>query len=81
MALGYKDVVDPSVYVRFPLTRRAGRVAARLDHDAVDALPHAALAVDPEVTYARARHGDEALILAEPLVERVLGEEAEIEDA
>ena len=80
VALGYEDVVDPSVYVRFPL----------LDDPAVSLLawttmpwtlvPHAAIAVDPEVTYVRARLGDERLILAEALVERVLGEEAEIEE-
>ena len=43
-------------------------------------VPHAAIAVDPEVTYARARLGDDRLILAETLVERVLGEDAEIEE-
>ena len=43
-------------------------------------LPHAALAVDPDVTYVRARLGEERLILAETLVERVLGEDAEIEE-
>ena len=32
-----RDVVDPSVYVRFPLRDEPGRVAARLDDDAVDA--------------------------------------------
>ena len=37
VALGYKDVVDPSVYVRFPLLDEPGRLAARLDHDALDA--------------------------------------------
>ena len=42
VAQGYKDVEDPSVYVRFPVTqagRRAarGRRAAGLDDDAVDA--------------------------------------------
>ena len=37
-----------------------------------------AVAVAPDVTYVRARVGDEVLILAEPLVERVLGESAEI---
>jgi isoleucyl-tRNA synthetase len=80
VAQGYKDVVDPSVYVRFPL----------LDDPSVSLLawttmpwtlvPHAAIAVDPEVTYVRARLGDERLILAEPLVERVLGEDAEVEE-
>ena len=80
VAQGYRDVLDPSVYVRFPL----------LDDPSVSLLawttmpwtlvPHAAIAVDPDVTYARARLGEERLILAESLVERVLGEEAEIEE-
>src|SRR4029079_4727139 len=39
-----------------------------------------AVAVAPEVTYVRARIGAETVILAEPLVEKVLGEEAEILD-
>ena len=79
VAQGYRDVLDPSVYVRFPL----------LDDPSVSLLawttmpwtlvPHAAIAVDPDVTYARARLGEDRLILAESLVERVLGEEAEIE--
>jgi isoleucyl-tRNA synthetase len=80
VALGYKDVVDPSVYVKFPL----------LDDPSVSLLawttmpwtlvPHAAIAVDPEVTYVRARLGDEHLILAEALLERVLGEDAVVEE-
>ncbi len=80
VALGYRDVLDPSVYVRFPL----------LDDPSVSLLawttmpwtlvPHAAIAVDPDVAYARARLGEDRLILAESLVERVLGEEAEIEE-
>ncbi len=80
VAQGYQDVVDPSVYVRFPL----------LDDPSVSLLawttmpwtlvPHAAIAVDPEVTYARARLGSDRLILAEQLVGHVLGEEAEIEE-
>ncbi|HEX3174738.1 MAG TPA: isoleucine--tRNA ligase [Solirubrobacterales bacterium] len=37
-----------------------------------------AVAVAPDVTYVRAKVEDEVLILAEPLVERVLGEGAEI---
>ena len=40
VAQGYKDVEDPSIYVRFPLLadeRRGGRVAAGLDDDALDA--------------------------------------------
>jgi isoleucyl-tRNA synthetase len=79
VALGYEDVKDPSIYVRFPL----------LDDDASLlvwtttpwTLPgNVAVAAAPEVTYVRARVGEETLILAEPLVERVLGEGAEIVD-
>jgi isoleucyl-tRNA synthetase len=79
VAQGYEDVKDPSIYVRFPL----------LDDDASLlvwtttpwTLPgNVAVAVAPEVTYVRARVEDETLILAEPLVERVLGEGAEVLD-
>ena len=79
VALGYEDVKDPSIYVRFPL----------LDDDASLlvwtttpwTLPgNVAVAVAPEVTYVRARTGDETVILAEALVEKVLGEEAEVLD-
>jgi isoleucyl-tRNA synthetase len=37
-----------------------------------------AVAVNPDVTYVRAKVGDEVLIVAEPLLERVLGEDAEV---
>ena len=33
----YRDIVDPSLYVRFRFTRRAGRGARGLDDDALDA--------------------------------------------
>ena len=80
VAEGYQEVVDPSVYVKFPL----------LDDPSVSLLawttmpwtlvPHAAIAVDPDVTYVRATLDGDKLILAEPLVERVLGENARIEE-
>jgi isoleucyl-tRNA synthetase len=79
VALGYEDVKDPSIYVRFPL----------LDNDASLlvwtttpwTLPgNVAVAVAPEVSYVRARINNETVILAEPLVEKVLGEEAEVLD-
>jgi isoleucyl-tRNA synthetase len=79
VALGYEDVVDPSVYVRFPLLEEPGVSLLAWTTMPWTLVPHAAIAVDPEVTYVRARLGDEELILAEPLADRVLGEEAEIE--
>src|SRR4051794_40542261 len=77
VALGYEDVKDPSIYVRFPLL---GEDASLLVWTTTPwTLPgNQAVAVAPEVTYVQARFKDEIVILAEPLVEKVLGEEAEI---
>src|SRR5262245_22154310 len=78
LALGYKDVVDPSVFVKFPLVDEPGVSLLAWTTMPWTLVPHAAIAVDPDVTYVRARQDDDTLILAEPLVERVLGEDAEI---
>ena len=67
------------VFVRFPLVDEPGVSLLAWTTMPWTLVPHAAIAVDPEVTYVRARLGDETLILAEALVERVLGEGAEIE--
>jgi isoleucyl-tRNA synthetase len=110
VALGYKDVVDQSVYVRLPVHFPAAgapdtlaqppgdpaRVAAGAAHPksplrAGDALliwtttpwtlpGNVAVAANPDIEYVRARSGDETLVLAAALVERVLGEDAEILD-
>jgi len=82
VALGYEDVKDPSIYVRFPLLGDDGAASGEsllVWTTTPWTLPgNVAVAVSPGVTYVRARVGDEILILAEPLVEKVLGEEAEI---
>jgi isoleucyl-tRNA synthetase len=80
VAQGYEDVEDPSVYVRFPVTSRAGSLRAGDVLLAWTTTPwtlasNAALAVSPELTYARTADGH---VLAESLVERVLGEGAEV---
>ncbi|HEY3970650.1 MAG TPA: class I tRNA ligase family protein, partial [Solirubrobacteraceae bacterium] len=85
VALGYKDVVDASVYVRLPIVVDRGPLRAG---DALLiwtttpwTLPgNVAVAAGPNIEYARAKLGDETLILAAALVERVLGEDAEILD-
>ena len=85
VALGYKDVVDPSVYVRLPVSAPGKRLQAG---DALLiwtttpwTLPgNVAVAVGPDIEYARARSRGETLVLAAALVERVLGEDAEILD-
>jgi isoleucyl-tRNA synthetase len=84
VAQGYKDVEDPSIYVRFPLLDADGSEAGEsllVWTTTPWTLPgNVAVAVAPAVTYARAKVGAETLIVAEPLVEKVLGEEAEILD-
>ena len=78
LSLGYEDVVDPSVYVKFPLVDEPDVSLLAWTTMPWTLVPHAAIAVDPDVTYVRARKDGDTLILAEPLVERVLGEDAEI---
>ncbi|HEX2264726.1 MAG TPA: isoleucine--tRNA ligase, partial [Solirubrobacterales bacterium] len=89
VALGYEDVEDPSIYVRFPLLGEDGGESGEsllIWTTTPWTLPgNVAVAAAPEVTYVRARVGGagaehETLILAEALVERVLGEEAEVLD-
>jgi len=80
----YRDVVDPSVYVRLPVIRAAG--AAQTGDELLvwtttpwTLVSNAAVAVGPELSYVRARVGAGPVqILAEALVERVLGEGAEV---
>src|ERR671927_852923 len=62
VALGYKDVVDPSVYVRFPLRDEDGVSLLGWTTTPWTLLSNAALAVHPEVEYVRGRFGDERLI-------------------
>jgi isoleucyl-tRNA synthetase len=84
VALGYEDVEDPSIYVRFPLFTEDGRESGEsllVWTTTPWTLPgNVAVAVAPEVTYVRARTGDEVVIVAEPLLEKVLGEGAEVLD-
>ncbi|MGA4506992.1 isoleucine--tRNA ligase [Propionibacteriaceae bacterium G1746] len=80
LAQGYEDVVDPSVYVRMPLT--SGPLAGKASLLVWTTTPwtlvsNTAVAVHPEVTYAVATFGDETLVVAEPLVDKVFGAAAE----
>jgi isoleucyl-tRNA synthetase len=80
LALGYRDIVDPSVYVRFPLKGEEGVSFVAWTTQPWTLLSHAALAVHPDETYVRARVGGETVIVAEALVERLLGEGVETSD-
>src|SRR5437763_7545944 len=67
----YRDVIDPSVYVKLPSERGDLLVWTTTPWTLVS---NAAVAVDPELTYVRTGEG---YILAEARVEPVLGPEAE----
>jgi len=74
VSLGYKEVDDPSVYVRFRV-EGAERTSLLVWTTTPWTLPsNLALAVHPEVDYAFVRTGDETLVLAEPLRGAILGE-------
>ncbi|MGV8847836.1 isoleucine--tRNA ligase [Tessaracoccus sp.] len=79
LAQGYEDVTDPSVYVRFPLT--SGPLAGDVDMLVWTTTPwtlvsNTAVAVHPEVDYVVGTHPDQtSLLVAEPLFDKVLGEE------
>src|ERR1044072_7228628 len=77
VAQGYKDVEDPSIYVRLPLLAEdGGEVGESLLVWTTTpwTLPgNVAVAAAPGVTYVKARVEGETLILAQPPVERVLG--------
>jgi isoleucyl-tRNA synthetase len=84
---GYLDVVDPSIYVRFPVLDARAPLQAGDELLAWTTTPwtlvsHAAIAVDPDLRYVRARDPDtgSAVVLAEARVEALLGEGAEILD-
>src|SRR5256714_4745781 len=77
LAQGYETVVDPSVYVRFPLTSGplAGNTALLVWTTTPWTLvSNTAVAVHPSVTYVVATNGDERVVVAEPLVGKALGE-------
>src|SRR6202451_4013592 len=82
----YQDVTDPSVYVRLPVPEQCGSAETGDELLIWTTTPwtlvsNAAVAVDPELTYVRARSDGHVFILASNLAERVLGGDAEILDA
>ncbi|MDR1833159.1 MAG: isoleucine--tRNA ligase, partial [Propionibacteriaceae bacterium] len=80
LAQGYEDITDPSVYVRMPLTSGPyAHKAALLIWTTTPwtLVSNTAIAVHPDVTYVVATKdepGGETLIVAEPLVDEVLGD-------
>ena len=83
LAQGYETVVDPSVYIRMPITSGplVALEAALLVWTTTPwtLVTNTAVAVNPDVTYVAARTADgEVLVVAEPLLAEVLGEDVEV---
>jgi isoleucyl-tRNA synthetase len=82
VAQGYRDVVDPSVYLKLPVASDRG---ARSDDRLLVwtttpwTLPgNVAVAVAPGATYARVRSGADSFVIVDDRVGPVLGEDAEV---
>ena len=77
LAQGYETVVDPSVFVRLPLT--SGPLAGRASLLVWTTTPwtlvsNTAVAAHPDVEYVAATDGTETVVVAEPLLASALGE-------
>ena len=90
VALGYRDVEDPSAYVKLTITEvPPSEVIPESPIQAGDKLlvwtttpwtliSNAAVASGPDIEYVRVQQGGEHFILAHSLVEKVLGEDAQV---
>jgi isoleucyl-tRNA synthetase len=84
----YRDVIDRSVFVRLPVIERRSDSPLQDGDELVvwtttpwTLVSNAAVAVSPELRYVRARTPDQHVqVVAEDLVGRVLGEDAEVFD-
>jgi isoleucyl-tRNA synthetase len=77
VAQGYKDVVDPSIYLKLKAQDSEDRLLVWTTTPWT--LPgNVAVAVSPRAVYARVKDGDDFVILAADRVEPVLGEQVEV---
>jgi isoleucyl-tRNA synthetase len=77
LAQGYETITDPSIYVRFPLTSGPWAGTASLlvwTTTPWTLVSNALVAVKGDVTYVLVSNGAESLVVAEPLIEKALGE-------
>ncbi len=78
VSLGYKEVEDPSVFVRMKLADEPETSFLVWTTTPWTLISNVALAVGADHTYARVSYDGETLIMAEALVGKVLGEEARV---
>lgn len=75
VAQGYKDVKEPSIYVKFAVKGEQGVYLMAWTTTPWTLPSNVALTVNPVETYVRAKCGDEVYILAEALASTVLKDE------
>jgi isoleucyl-tRNA synthetase len=83
VSLGYQTVQDPSVFLRFPITRASEASLADAALLVWTTTPwtlpsNAGVAVDPDASYVVVERGGERLVVGAPLQERVLGEDGTV---
>ena len=79
VAQGYKDVNEPSVYVKFRVKEETGVFLMAWTTTPWTLPSNVALTVNPDETYIYAKCGDETYILAEALASTVLKSEFSVE--
>ncbi len=72
VAQGYKEVEDPSIYVKFPLRDEPGVYFLAWTTPPWTLAANTALAVHPDVEYVMVEQDGEKLILAKPLMDATL---------
>ncbi|NSW90341.1 MAG: isoleucine--tRNA ligase [Firmicutes bacterium] len=78
VAQGYKDVKEPSIYVKFKVKGEPGVYLLAWTTTPWTLPSNVGLTVNPKETYVKVKCGEEVYILAETLLETVLTEEYEI---
>ena len=77
---GYKKLDDPSIFVRFNVQGQDNTCFLAWTTTPWTLPSNVALAVDPKTSYATVAHEGERLIVAEALVSKLFGDDAEVVD-
>lgn len=69
----YETITDPSIYVKFPLVDRPGASLLIWTTTPWTLPGNMAVAVHPDLDYAEVQRGQETIIVASPLIEKIPG--------
>ncbi|MHB8792286.1 MAG: isoleucine--tRNA ligase [Thermoleophilia bacterium] len=75
---GYKIIEDPSIFVRFPLVDDPDLSLLVWTTTPWTLISNVAAAISPDISYVEVKADGQRLIMARALVEKVLGEDAEL---